>query len=87
MAVRAPVAVPGVLVGEGRHHQTLLQADLDLQQNQADREKHNPLTDPPEQRGTEQHPEQAGVNRMTCHRVRPVSTELVITFDLGRRST
>ena len=83
-----PVAVPGVLLGEGRHHQTLLHADLDLKQNQADREEHDPLTDPAEQRGAEQHPEQAGVDRMTCHRIRPASAELVITLDLGApRST
>src|SRR6476660_3707157 len=77
-------AVPGVLVGEGRQHQMLLHADLDLKQNQADREEHDPLTDPAEQRRAEQHPEHAGVDRMTCHCVRPVGAELVIIFDLGR---
>ena len=42
-------AVPGVLIGEGRDHQALLHADLDLEQDQADRKEHDPLTDPAEQ--------------------------------------
>jgi hypothetical protein len=41
-----PAAIPGVLVREGRHHQMLLHADLDLEHDQADREEHDPLTDP-----------------------------------------
>ena len=79
-----PAAVPGVLVGEGRHHQTLLHADLDLKHDQTGREEHDPLTDPAEQRGAEHHPEHPGVDRMACHCIRSVSAELVIMFDLGR---
>jgi hypothetical protein len=64
----------------------LLHADLDLKHDQADREEHDPLADPAEQRGAEHHPEQPGVDRMTCHCIRPVSAEPVIIFDLGRHA-
>jgi hypothetical protein len=40
----------------------LLHANLDLKQNQADREEHDPLTDPGEQCGAKQHPEHAGID-------------------------
>ncbi len=50
-------AVPGVLLREGRQQQLLLHADLDLKQDQADREEHDPLTDTAQQRGPEQHPD------------------------------
>src|SRR6185437_10556075 len=77
-------AVARVVLWEGRHKELLFTAQLALEQHDADREDHERSSEPGDEDRSEQHPEEAGIDRMTRHAVRAVGPKLVVVLDHRR---
>jgi hypothetical protein len=59
-----PATISGVRLGECREHETFLDVDSDLDENETDRQKHQPMPESDQKNSTGRHPEQARVDRM-----------------------
>ena len=82
-----PPTVSGIRLGEGREHEPFLDVDPDLDENETDRQGDQQVSESDQKGGTEQHPEQARMDRMARDTVRTVGAKLVPDFVVRRPAT
>lgn len=79
-----PATIWGVRLGERREHETFLDVDSDLDENETDWQQHQPVPESDQKNSTERHPEKARVDRMARDTIRTVGTKLMLDLDCGR---
>ena len=69
-----PATISGVRLGERREHEAFLHVDSQLEENETDRQQHQPVPESDQKNGAEHHPEQARVDRMARDTIGTVGT-------------
>src|SRR5207245_5027800 len=82
-----PPTISGVGVGEGREHEPFLHMDPDLDEHETDGQQHQPVPEPDQEDGTEQHPEENRVDRMERDTIWTVGTKMVLDLTSRRGAT